>query len=148
MAKTQPAPVFIVHDLPQARAALAAAAAAGIRVRIESAPGAASQGGAAWFLALIKEAEAAQPAARAEWVLDCGAEAGAALGALREGLPAIRSRVPARTRIPLAALARRCKARLYKGPLRGACDLGPENDPDAAAARFLTPHRTKKGRHG
>lgn len=145
MKKTQQVPVFIVHDLAQARAALAAAAAAGLRVRIESAPGAAGQGGAAWFCALMAAATAAAPDAKAEWVLDCGAEAGAALGALREGVPAIRTRVPIRARTPLAALARRCKARFYEGKLGGACDLGNEVDPAAAAMRFLARRGAKKG---
>jgi hypothetical protein len=144
MAKTRKTPAFIVHDLAQARAALAAAAAADIPVRIESAPGAALQGGAAWFCALMTAATEAEPGAKAQWVLDCGAEAGAALGALREGVPAIRTRVPARARVPLAALAGRYGARFYEGALRGACDLGPEPDPAAAAARFLARRGAKK----
>ena len=145
MKKPQQVPVFIVHDLAQAGAALAAAGAAGVRVRIESAPGAASQGGAAWFCAVMHAAGAARPDARAQWVLDCGAEVGAALGALREGVPAIRTRAPLRARTPLAALAQRFRAQVFTGRPRGACDLGAETDPAAAATRFLARHQAKKG---
>ena len=76
-------PAITVHGLAQAEAALAAAGPAG--VLLLSPPDAASRGGTAWFLALVEAARAAHPDTACEAAIDCGIEAGAALGALRAG---------------------------------------------------------------
>ncbi|MFT5538950.1 MAG: hypothetical protein ACI82H_000463, partial [Alphaproteobacteria bacterium] len=97
-------PVFIIHDLAQAMAALAAGETAGIAIQLESAPGAAGYAGAGWFAAVIKAARAAHPRARALAVLDCGAEPGLALGAIRQGVDAIRTRARPAVRTKIKAI--------------------------------------------
>lgn len=138
-------PAFIVHDLAQARAVLAAAE--GLAVRIESAPGAAAQGGAAWFKALAAAAAAAHPGAAATWVLDCGAEAGAALGAIREGVPALRTRAPRRALARIRDIAAQAGVQVFTGRARGL-DLGTTDDPlDAVAGRCRRARAALKKSH-
>jgi len=102
----------IVHGLDDARAALAAAAAAGRGVTLLSAPGAAGYAGVAWWRGLIALARAAVPDAGAEDVLDCDDLAGIAVEALHAGCPAIVFRGPHLQAGQLAALASVCGARL------------------------------------
>ena len=83
----------VVHGLADARAALAAAAETGAAVVIESAPGAGAFAGAAWFGEVVRLARAERPEVDASSVLDCGDQAGAALGAIRAGLPVIRFKI-------------------------------------------------------
>ena len=79
------APAALVHDLPGAVAALTAADGRG--VVLVSAPGAAAQMGAPWFLALVRQAATVAPRSVPYWaVLDCGDAPGHALAALRAGL--------------------------------------------------------------
>jgi len=73
----------VVHGLAHALAALALAGPAG--VLLLSAPDAAARAGAGWFLALVRLARAAHPAWPCDAALDCGAQAGLALGAIRAG---------------------------------------------------------------
>jgi hypothetical protein len=73
---------LVVHGAAHAR--LAMAAAGGRPVRLLSAPGAAGYGGAAWFLACCAEA-----GGEALAVLDCGADPGRVLQAMRAGLQAV-----------------------------------------------------------
>ena len=83
------APVFVVHSLTHAVAALNAAAEAASPITILSAPDAGIYAGAGWFKALAEAARAAVPRAKGVFVLDCGDDAGAAQGALRAGIEAI-----------------------------------------------------------
>jgi len=83
-------PAIVFHDLADAKAALAAAAALGKPVTLLSAPGAASYAGPGWFRAVVEQARATHPDAEAVAVLDCGDRPGHALAALREGVTAIR----------------------------------------------------------
>jgi hypothetical protein len=83
------APVFVVHSLVQAIAALEAAAAARWPIVIVSAPNAGIYAGPGWFKAVIDAARAKVPAAKAQFILDCGDDAGAAQGAIRAGVEAI-----------------------------------------------------------
>ncbi len=78
------APAVVVHEVAQARAALAAAGPRG--VLLLSAPGAVAGMGAAWFRALVLAAAASHPRVRWQAALDCGAAPGHVLGALRMGL--------------------------------------------------------------
>lgn len=136
-------PTFIVHDLGHARAALAAAASAGAKVRLLSAPGAAGFGGAAWFAEMVAAARAAHPEAQSEAVLDCGREAGLALAAIRAGNEAIRLTAPLKVlaRIKAIAAARGCH--LVTGRHGAALDLLEATDPDRAAALWLAQRRGK-----
>ena len=80
------APAVVAHTPRQARAALEAAGPRG--VALLSAPAAASNMGAAWFLALVAQAREALEggALPPHWaVLDCGDAPGFALSALRAG---------------------------------------------------------------
>jgi hypothetical protein len=82
---------IIVHDIEDARAALAVAAAAGISsLTLRSAPGAARYLGATVFRDMIVEAARPYPGVAVTAVFDCGDDPGLALGALRHGLKAIR----------------------------------------------------------
>ena len=79
--------VAVVRDLPEAKAALAAAR--GTAVTLLSPEDFAAAGGALYFRAIIEAAARAVPAARFEAVLDCGNEPGRALAALRMGFKAV-----------------------------------------------------------
>ena len=91
MSEPATLPVLIVHDREHAIAALRAAREAGVRVRLATAPGAAAYAGAGYLKAVIDAAAAAVPEARFEAVIDCGADAGHALAALRAGWRLLRS---------------------------------------------------------
>jgi hypothetical protein len=79
------APAVVAHTPAQARAALELAGPRG--VVLLSAPGAAGNMGAAWFLALVAQArDGAVAPAPPHWAaLDCGGAPGFALSALRAG---------------------------------------------------------------
>lgn len=128
--------VVIVHSLEHARAAVAAAAALGVPVTLLSAPGAAAYAGAGWFLKVVARALGEHPQVRAAAVLDCGGAPGHALGALRQGLRAIRFTGPPATTARIAAIARQYGAVLYKGS-GPALDLLTEPDPQAACRKWL-----------
>lgn len=82
---------IIVHDIEDARAALAAAAEAGIAsLTLRSAAGAARYLGATVFRDMIAEATRPYPGVAVTAVFDCGDDPGLALGALRHGLKVIR----------------------------------------------------------
>ena len=77
-------PAVVVHAAAEAEAALALAGPRG--VLLLSAPGAACSMGAAWFLALVRQAAtAAAPGVAHAAALDCGDAPGHALAALRAG---------------------------------------------------------------
>ncbi len=80
---------LVVHDLAQARTALAAARAAHRPVLLLSAPSAAGAVGPAWFAEMVRQARAEFPDVRALGVLDCAKAAGRAMAALRVGLDAV-----------------------------------------------------------
>ena len=82
-------PVFVVHSLAHAVAALTAAAEAGRPIILLSAPGAALYAGPGWWRALIEAARATVPEARCTAMLDCADDAGAAQGAIRARVEAI-----------------------------------------------------------
>ena len=95
-----------IHNLRQARAAVAAAAETGRAVCLVSAPDAAAYAGPGWFAAVIDEARRAHPAVSAAAILDCGDFAGYALAALRHGLAEIRYDGPAFSAIDAIAAER------------------------------------------
>jgi len=68
----------VVHDLAQARAALAAAEALGVAIRLRSAPGAAAHAGVGYLQALGRACGRAL-------LIDCGEDAGLVMAALRTG---------------------------------------------------------------
>jgi hypothetical protein len=86
---TTGAAAVMIHDLVQARQALAAARRNGRPVHLFSAPGAGAYLGPALFKQIIDQARAAEPAARAFSCLDCAGEPGTALCAIRHGVEAV-----------------------------------------------------------
>ena len=75
---SQPTMAVVVHDLEQARGALAAAAELGCAIQLRSAPGAAAYAGVGYLMALGE-------AAGHELLIDCGDHPGIAMAALRAG---------------------------------------------------------------
>ena len=130
------AKAVVVHDLGQAEAALAAAAALKQPIAIWSAPDAAGRAGVGWFAAVARQARAAEPKAKAAFVLDCADRADLVQDAFREGLaeacftgrPAVAAR--------LADIARKSKARLHLKRPR-ALDLAKPRDIAAALVALL-----------
>ena len=126
----------VIHDLAQAKAALAAAAACGRPVTLVSAPGAAGFAGAPWFLKVVALAAAEQPAATYDAVLDCADRPGHVLAALRQGAEAVRFSGSKATAAKLAAIAEASGARLVTGRIK-AHDLRGLADPEAACRAWL-----------
>lgn len=126
----------VVHALEHARAALAAAAAAGVPAVLVSPPGAAAYLGVGYFWALVEAARGEFPGVAVEAVMDCGDDPGFALAALRMGFKAVALGGNRRARARVAAIARAMGARLVARP-RGALDLGHCPDAAQACARRL-----------
>jgi hypothetical protein len=148
-ANTHP-PVLIIHDLAQAVAALAAAEATSTAIQLESAPGAAGYAGAGWFAAVIEAARATHPQARVLAVLDCGAEPGLALGAIREGVEAIRTQARPAVRAKIKAIGQAAKVEVLEGKPGPALDLGTivpgprgPKEIEAAARDYLAKRRPR-----
>ncbi len=133
-------PTLVVHDLAQARVALRAAREAGRAAALWSPPGAAAYWGAAYFAELAAQARAAEPGADAVFVLDCGAEAGAVMAALRCRVTALCFTGPEEARARLADMAVQAGAALL-ADRPPAVDLGHEDDPSAAARESLGARR-------
>ena len=95
---------IIVHGINDARIAAAAARSLGTGVRLISAPGAVSYGGAAWFAEIIALVRAEFADVAIDATLDCGDAPGHAMAALRAGVTSIRFTGPRRVRDKLAAL--------------------------------------------
>ena len=130
-------PAFIVHDLPQAIAALTAAADSGHAIALWSPPEAARSLGAGYFLAMIAAARQVVPAARSTAVLDCGEAPGLAMAALRGGAEAVHVAAALPVLANLAAIAGQQGARLEPERL-AAFDLGGPADPLERARAYLS----------
>jgi hypothetical protein len=117
-------PVFVVHSLTHAIAALEAAAAAEHEIILISAPDAGIYAGPGWFRAVVDGAYAAAPAAKFSAVLDCGDDAGAAQGAIRAGVEAVIFTGRADVAERLAGIATAKKARLLTARPEALLDLG------------------------
>ena len=133
---------IVVHDAGHARAALAAAEALDVPVLLLSASGFAGYGGALLFCAIVEEARAHHPKARAAAMLDCADSPGHALAALRTGLKAIRLGGHAGARRRVADIARTLGAHVAaRRPV--ALDLLGLDDPVAASRNWLGPKAGK-----
>lgn len=101
-----------------------------------STPDAAAQGGALWFLEIVRQVENSVPQADLAAVLDCGEGAGYALQALECGLAGLiyRGQGPAVAR--LRELADAHGARFLTQPPR-ALFLDDQPDPEAACRAWI-----------
>ena len=134
------APAVIVHNLEHTRAAVKAAGALGVPVVLINAPMAAAYLGAAYFLEITARAMGEYPGARAVCVLDCGADAGLVLGALRMGCKAIRFAGPGVVRKKIADIAAQMGAQVDNRAYR-ALDLLEAEDAYAACVAWLGDRR-------
>lgn len=107
-ARTLP-PAILATNLDAAAAALAP----GLAVTLISPPGAALSMGAPWWRALIAAATDAFPATAAIDLIDCAASPGAALAALRAGLPRLVLAPETPARAVIARAAAECGAELF-----------------------------------
>ncbi len=137
--------VILFHSLAHARAALAAAAERGAPVTLQSAPGAAAYAGAGYLKAIVERAAAEHADVAVTAVIDCGADAGIAMAALRIGWRTVRFSGPEKVRRKLADIAAECGARLVvdepeAAPLEALdlLDLLDSGDPLAACRAFLS----------
>ncbi|HZK91504.1 MAG TPA: hypothetical protein VFC56_15265 [Stellaceae bacterium] len=117
-------PVFVVHSLAHAVAALTAAVGAGRPIILVSAPDAGIYAGSGWFKALVGAAREAVPHAEFTAILDCGDDAGAAQGAIRAGVDEVIYTGRADVAERLAAIAVAGGHRLSTQRPVAALDLG------------------------
>jgi delta 1-pyrroline-5-carboxylate dehydrogenase len=126
---------IVIHSLAHAVAALTAAAKASRPIVLASAPDAGIYAGPGWFGALLHSAREAVPATQFEALLNCGDDAGAAMAAIRAGVPTVvftgRTDVAAR----LADIAGQAGARLLTARPAAALDLGDRFFADDATVR-------------
>jgi len=138
-------PVIVVHDLDQAVGALRAAAAAGVRVTLWSAPGAASYAGLGFIGAVFEKAGETVPEADHDAVVDCRGSAVLAHEALSRGFAGVAFTGRGAMRKTLQAIADGQNGRLVTaGPGRGALDLVHSTDPERDSAAFLAKRRAKR----
>jgi hypothetical protein len=93
-------------------------------VVIASALDAGIYAGPGWFGAVLRAARAAVPGAQYTALLDCGDDAGAAMAAIRAGIPAVVFTGHADVAARLADIARQAGAALVTGRPAPAFDLG------------------------
>ena len=125
--------IIVFHTLEHARAALAAALEADVAVTLRSAPGAAAYAGTGYLKAIADAAAKDYPKARVTWVIDCGADAGTVLGALRIGWKKLRFSGPDSLREKLTDIAAQRDATVT-GEADGETDLDLLEHHDPAAA--------------
>ncbi|HUT48662.1 MAG TPA: hypothetical protein VM325_04940 [Alphaproteobacteria bacterium] len=130
-------PVIAVHTQAQAEAALAAAARAGRPLVLTSPPDAAAYIGAGMFRAMVAAARRSHPQARSLAVLDCGARAGDAMGALREGIEVVCFRGDPEVAARLADMAEQVGARVVT-ELIVTLDLAGLAEPEHAVFACLS----------
>ncbi len=134
--------VIVFHNLDHARAALAAAVEADVAITLRSAPGAVAYAGAGYLKAIADSAAKDHPNARVTWVIDCGADPGTALGALRIGWKRLRFSGPGSLREKLTDIAAQRDATVT-GEAAGetVLDLLEHHDPAAACRDVLAETR-------
>ncbi|MCE2510234.1 MAG: hypothetical protein J4G10_04580 [Alphaproteobacteria bacterium] len=127
---------LIVHDLPQALAALSAAKKLHRAVTLRTPYGAAGLAGAGYFQKLAELAMRQYPDVDARFVLDCGASPGQALGAIRIGWKRIRLKAKPATLAKLRDIAAQAGTEFddEKAP---ALDLLETAEPEKAALEWL-----------
>ena len=120
----------VVHDLPQARAALAAAAASGLEIELVSAPGAAKYAGVGFLAALGRHVGR-------EILVDCGEDAGLVLAGLRTGLRRLVFRGGGEVLAKLQDIAAQLGAEVLAAVEPPVLALAPHDAPDRAIGAWL-----------
>ena len=130
----------VFHSLAHARAALAAAAEAGVALTLQSAPGAAAYAGPGYLKAIADRAAAEHAGVDVAAVIDCGADAGIAMAALRIGWRTVGFSGPAKVRAKLADIAEQMGARLVADEAESpeALDLLDVADAAEACREYLS----------
>jgi hypothetical protein len=118
----RPPLAIAVHDLHQARAALAAAEAMALCLRLWTVPGAAAYAGVGYLHALGEELGVAV-------VIDCGDDAGAVMAALRIGAREVAFTGDDAVARKLLDMAEQQGARLWTERPAGLVVLDPDEDP-------------------
>jgi hypothetical protein len=122
---------IVVHDLAQARAAVAAAADAGCAIELRSAPGAAAYAGVGYLKAL-------GAAVGHELLIDCGDDPGIAMAALRAGCRRLSFAGDAAMAQRLAEMAEQVGAVLaHETTASDALELAPDDDAASACRSWL-----------
>ncbi|QJE73355.1 hypothetical protein HHL28_09835 [Aerophototrophica crusticola] len=129
-------PAFRLRSLPDGRAILSVAQAAGVPVLLVSDPGAASFAGAGWWRALTDDLRAEFPDLPFTTLLDCGDSAGAVMGALREGVRALAFSGPPGTLEKLHAMAVQLGGQVIRPP-EAATDLRGLRKGDASIRQAI-----------
>ena len=126
----------VVHDLEQARAALAAASEAGREIHLLTPRGGGHYAGAPYYAEVFRQAALALPEAHCRATLDCGDDAALALEAIAAGW---RSLVLSGHRQAVAKVAAVAEGHgavlLRRRP--AAADLADAADPHAACLKVL-----------
>ena len=135
-ASGRAARAVVVHDLAQAEAALAAAAALEAPLMLVSAEGASATLGPLLFRALVEQARRAHPEVALEVLFDCAEQPGHAAAALRAGFTKVRFGGRRRAAEALVAIAAATGAELVARRPK-ALDLRGEPDPEAACRAWL-----------
>jgi len=115
--------VIVAHTLAHTVGTLRAAARAGRRVTLVSAPDAGIYAGPGWFRGVIDAAREAVPSARFLALLDCGDRPGAALAAIRTEIEGVIFTGRADVTRRLADMAARHSVRLFSERPIAALDL-------------------------
>ena len=127
---------IIFHTIDQARAALAAAGKSSVELTLQSAPGAAVYGGVGYLKAIVEQAGADD----CEATIDCGADSGIALAALRAGWKRLVFAGDQGVFDKLCDIAGQRGASVLKPDPDGvSLDLLDTPDPSAACRDFLDP---------
>ncbi len=123
-ATVRKVPIIVIHSLSHAIAALSAAAEAEGSVVLLSASDAGIYAGPGWWKGLVAAAREAVSAAQFAALLDCGDDAGAAMGAIRAGIAAVVFTGHADVARRLADIAAQAGAALVTERTVPALDLG------------------------
>ena len=127
---------LIFHNLTQALAAGDVAETNGVRLELRSPPAGAANLGPGVFQKIANEVEQTHPGAISAMILDCGADAGSAMAALRQGCRDICVDVPDVVHKKLAAMAVALTGHLHDQASE-ALDLGSIQISDGNDLRSL-----------